>query len=291
MKIIICIPAYNEEKTIASVIKEIKTCMKKFNYSILVVNDGSTDRTSQIVKKHGVILVNHSRNLGLIETFKTGVKEALKRSADIIVITDADGQYPAIFIPKLINKLREDYDLVLGSRFKGRPYGMPLTKRLGNKLFAKVLSSITKFKLSDTTTGFRAFTKNVAKKIDFINTFTYTQEQILKALQLNFKIAEIPIITRKTRPSRLFSSIWEYAIKAWINLFRIYRDYKPLKFFGYIGILFFIIGFLFGLNLFYIFLNTGTLEGKTPTAVLSAIFMLIGIQVVLFGFLADMFKK
>lgn len=293
MRVIICIPAYNEENTLAGVMKEIREVMRKtrYNYKILVVNDGSTDNTEKIARKNGAIVINHSRNLGLIEAFKTAVNNAIKNKAEIIVNTDADGQYPAMFIPRLIEKIKEGNDLVLGSRFKGKVHGMPLTKRITNKIFARVLSSITKVKLSDTTTGFRAFTKEVGEKIHFINTFTYTQEQIIKALKLGFKIAEIPIITRKTRPSRLFNSIWTYAIKAWINIFRIYRDYEPLKFFIRIGGLIFGIGFLIGVYILYLWISQGTLIGKAPTAILSAIFMLAGIQIILFGFFADMVKK
>ena len=207
-----------------------------------------------------------------------------------MVHTDADGQYPAIFIPKMIRKIEIGYDLVLGSRFRKKGEKMPLMKKLGNLAFAFVFTILTKRKITDSTTGFRAFTREVAESIEFINTFTYTQEQILKASRLNFKIKEISIIRRKTRDSRLFKSSFQYAIKAWINLFRIFRDYDPLKFFGRIGLIMFSIGFMIGLYFTYLHLTTG-ITGHLGLLFLMLLLVFSGIQIVLFGFLADMLKK
>ena len=132
MQIIISIPAFNEEKTLGNVIKEIKLEMLKTNYKykILVLNDGSSDKTIEIAKQQGAIVYSNSRNKGLAVTFKEEMKYCLKEKADIIVHTDADGQYPAEFIPQLIKKIEEGYDLVLGSRFTGEIESMPFIKRL-----------------------------------------------------------------------------------------------------------------------------------------------------------------
>ena len=292
-KIIISIPAYNEEKTLGSVIDEIKKVMKgtNYNYEILVLDDGSKDNTSVIAKKSGAIVVSHSVNRGLAQTFKDEMGECLKRKADIIVHTDADGQYNPGRIPQMIKKVEEGYDLVLGSRFLGgRISHMPFSKRIGNILFSRVLSSLTGVKITDSTTGFRAFSARIAKEIDLINTFTYTQEQIIRAARQGFRITEIPVETRKTRNSRLFKSPLQYAIKAWINIFRIYRDYEPLKFFGRIGVSFFFFGFVIGAWLVYRYFALGHV-GRFPSTVLSMLLMLIGVQIVLFGFLADMMKR
>ena len=201
-KIIITIPAYNEEKDIVRAIQEIKKVMNNYNYKILVIDDGSTDRTKELAKKEGAIVFSHLSNKGLAETFRTEMRKCLELNADIIVHTDADGQYFAEDIPRLIKKIEEGYDLVLGSRFIGNIEYMSLLKKLGNKVFAIVFKHLTKVKLTDTTTGFRAFTKNVAQNIDYINQFTYTQDQIIRAAKQKFRITEIPINTRKTRPSR-----------------------------------------------------------------------------------------
>lgn len=292
MKVVITIPAYNEEKTIVRVIKEIKEVMSRtsYNYIIHVLDDGSKDRTAVMAKKEGAIVYSNHRNMGLAETFKIELKNCLKLGADIIVHTDADGQYNPVYIPNLIKKIEDGYDLVLGSRFRGKINGMPISKRLGNRAFAGVISSLIKQKITDSTTGFRAFTKEIAANIKFINTFTYTQEQIIRAAKQNFKIAEIPIDTRKTRDSRLFSNSFEYALKAWINIFRIYRDYDPLKFFGLAGAFFLFIGFLIGAYFTYLHLTTG-IKGHTGLMVLMLLLVINGIQIILFGFFADMRKN
>src|SRR3989344_5182513 len=227
MKIIISIPAYNEEKTLPKVLTEIKEVMSntKYNYSILVLDDGSRDKTVEVARSHGAIVVSHRRNRGLAETFRSEMHECLRQKADIIVHTDADGQYHSKHIPELIEKVKQGYDLVLGSRFRGRIQSMPFLKRIGNIAFSAVLTSLTKRRITDSTTGFRAFTSEVARDINYINTFTYTQEQIIKAAKQGFKITEIPIIAR------------------------------------------------------------------TPSTILSLLLILVGLQVVLFGFLADMMRK
>ncbi len=291
MNVIITMPAYNEEKTIGKLIQEIKDVMNstKYKYKILVVNDGSEDGTFEIAKKAGAIVYSNKVNLGLAETFKKEMQECLRLKADIIVHTDADGQYPSTYIPDMIKKIEEGCDLVLGSRFgKGR-YSGSLMKNLGNRAFAKVFSGLLRTKITDTTTGFRAFNSDVAKQ-PLINSFTYTQEQLIRAGKSGMAIAEIPIKTRRTRKSRLFKNPFDYAIKAWINILRIYRDFTPLKFFGRIGGIFITIGLILGIWIFYLWLSTGGVSG-IPKVILSMLLITTGVQIVLFGFLADMLKK
>lgn len=294
MEVVITIPAFNEEKTLPRVIAEIKHVLKEHadendNYRILIVDDGSSDRTVEVAKKLDVTVVA-KRHTGLAGNFRREMVECLKMGAEIIVHTDADGQYHPQHIPELVAKVKEGYDLVLGSRFKYNMKHMPFLKRIGNIAFAKVISSLTKTKISDSTTGYRAFTAEVARDIEYINTFTYTQEQLIKGAKQGFKITEIPIKCRRTRESRLFSNPLQYAVKAWINIFRIYRDYNPLRFFGRIGITFLGAGVAIGLWLTYRFITLGKI-GKVPSAILSMLLILIGIQVILFGFLADMMKR
>jgi len=292
MKIIITIPAYNEEKTIGSAINNIKEAMEgsRYHYKILVYNDGSKDETAEIAKNKGAVVYSHKRNKGLAETFRDEIKACLKEGADIIIHTDADMQYDEKKIPLMIKKIEDGYDLVLGSRFKGKIKGMLFMKRFGNVLFSKTISWLTNIKITDSTTGFRAFTRDVAEEIEIINTFTYTQEQIIRAAKHKFRITEIPVDTRETRESRLFSSPFNYAAKAWINIFRIYRDFEPLKFFGGIGFVFFLLGFILGTGIVYLWATTGSV-GAIPRVILSMLLIMMGIQIILFGFLADMMKK
>src|SRR3989344_4697427 len=153
---------------------------------------------------------------------------------------------------------------------------------------AIVFSGLLKTKLTDTTTGFRAFTKEVAS-LPLINTFTYTQEQLIRAGKAKMRVAEIPINTRKTRESRLFRNSFDYAVKAWINIFRIYRDFEPLRFFGVFGSIFIFIAILFSIFLAYTFITSGKV-GHIPLTIVTALLYLMGVQIIVFGFLADMKK-
>ncbi len=291
-KIVVTVPAYNEEATIGKIIADIQAVMKqnKYNFSINVVDDGSSDQTGETAKKAGAHVYKHPRNYGLAETFRTEMKNCLEAKADIIVHIDADCQYQAADIPRLIKAVEEGADLVLGSRFRGKIEKMSILKKMGNKAFSKAVSHITGQKISDAQTGLRAFTKDVAK-LPIESTHTYTQEQIIRAARQKFRIKEIPIYFAKRHDkSRLISNPFEYAVKAWINIFRIYRDYQPLKFFGFFGGLFFLMGFALGIWIIWLLATTGTVQG-IPKVILSFMLISAGIQILLFGFLADMMKK
>jgi len=294
MKVVVTIPAYNEAKTIAPVIEAIKKVMdeNKYKYEVLVVNDGSKDNTADVARKAGAKVFSHPINLGLAETYRTEMKKCLEMKADIIVHTDADGQYLARDIPRLIEPIvKKEADLVLGSRFKGKIEYMPALKKWGNRAFSKVISKIIRYKVSDCQTGFRAFTADFAKNVPVISTHTYTQETIIRAVRNKFRIKEVPVyFARRDGKSRLMSNPFEYATKAWINIFRIYRDYEPLKFFGLFGGFFILLGVVLGLALVYTFLTTGKV-GHIPLTILTMLLVVVGVQVLLFGFLADMNKR
>jgi glycosyltransferase involved in cell wall biosynthesis len=294
MQIVVTIPAYNEAKTIGVLIREINEVMKSnnYDYKIIVVDDGSKDGTSELAKNVGAIVHSHPKNYGLAETFKTEIKKSSELKADIIVHIDADGQYKPKEIPLLISEIEKGYDLVLGSRFKGKIESMPLINRLGNKAFSKVISNITGIKFSDAQTGFRAFTKEVAEKIKITSNHTYTQEQIIRAVKEKFRIKEIPIyFAKRSGKSRLISNPFGYAIRAFINLIRVYRDFEPLKFFGILGSIILLIGFLMGLYLVYFqFFGNGAFR-HLGLMMLDVLILSIGLQIIIFGFLADMNKK
>ena len=294
MKVIITIPAYNEEETIGKVVRDIKQAMSKTKYkhSILVVNDGSKDKTAEMAGKQGAIVYSHPYNYGLAEAFRTEISKCLELGADIIVHTDADGQYKAEEIHKLIEPIeKKEADLVLGSRFKGKIEEMTWMKRMGNRAFSRVISNIIKFRVSDCQTGFRAFTKEVAQKVPIISDHTYTQEQIIRAVREKFRIKEVPVYFAKriSGESRLMSSPFQYAAKAWVNILRIYRDYDPLKCFWRIGFTFLMLGVAIGIWLVLLFLMEGKI-GHMPATILSMLLIVVGLQIILFGFLADMKK-
>ncbi|MBI2208879.1 glycosyltransferase family 2 protein [Candidatus Woesearchaeota archaeon] len=294
MKIIATIPAFNEEKTIGAVLNEINKVMKdnRYDYKILVVDDGSKDKTAEMAKKSGAIVYSHPKNYGLAETFKTEIKKSLELKADVIVHIDADMQYQPKEIPELLKEIENGYDLVLGSRFKGKIESMPIMKRIGNKAFSRVISNITGINISDAQTGFRAFTRYVAENIEIISDHTYTQEQIIKAVRQKYRIKEVPVYFAKRKDkSRLISNPFSYAIRAWISIIRIYRDYKPLKFFGIIGALVFLTGFILGLYLVYVQIFGEGVNRHLGLMMLDILILSIGLQVIIFGFIADMLKK
>ena len=290
--IVVTVPAYNEEKTMGQVIGDIKRVMQELRkpYSILVVDDGSRDKTADIARGAGAKVVRHPLNYGLAEAFRTELKECVKLKADIIVHTDADGQYRAEEIPLLVKAVEEGNDLVLGSRFLGRIESMPFTKRMGNRLFSRAISNIVGMRITDAQTGFRAFTGEIAREIPVRSSHTYTQEQIIRAVKEKYKVKEVPVtFLKREGKSRLIRNPFEYAIKAWINIFRVLRDYKPLKFFGVFGFGFLAVGVGLGIWILSTLSTTGTVGG-IPRVILSALFIITGVQIVLFGFLADMLR-
>ena len=293
MLVIISIPAYNEEHTLGPVIQDIKQVMERtpYKYGISVVDDGSRDSTAKVAKEAGAAVYSHPKNYGLAETFQTEIEQALKLKADVIVHIDADGQYLPKEIPLLIKEIENGSDLVLGSRFKGKIEHMPFIKRMGNKAFSRVISQLAGMPISDAQTGFRAFTREVAEKIKIISDHTYTQEQIIRAAKQKFRIKEVPVyFARRKDKSRLISNPFEYAARAWINIIRLYRDYKPLKFFGMFGSLIFAAGFAIGLYLVYLHF-TGGITGHFALIMMDVLILSFGLQIIIFGFLADMYKR
>jgi len=288
MKFLITIPAYNEEKTIGELIETIQKTLNTTGYphDIQVIDDGSTDGTADIARSRNAIVYSHPRNMGLAETFRDEVQIAIQSGADIIVHIDADGQYNPGQILDLIEPIINNRaDLVLGSRFMGKIEEMPLLKKIGNRAFSKVVSHISGMEISDAQTGFRAFSREVAEKVRVKSNYTYTQEQIIKAVQKKFRITEVPIFFSRRREgsSRLMSNPLDYAIRGNINMLRIYRDFAPLKFFGLIGIL--LVGIACFLFLYsYLFLD------RLPDVTVTLL-TVSGVQILLFGFLAEMLQN
>jgi glycosyltransferase involved in cell wall biosynthesis len=260
-KIFVIIPAYNEE---TSIIKAIKEC-KKYVNNVIVINDGSIDNTAKIAQKENVIVVSHFFNKGLAQAMKTGIAEALKSGAEVIVNFDADMQYDAADIPNLVMPiLNNQFDLMIGSRFEGKIIKMPISKKLANKLFSKVIALFTKSNITDAQSGYRAFSAKFAKSIKIRRGFTYTQQMIIEASEKNFRIGEIPTVFSERRDgnSRLMKGIFHFAFAAWILIFRVYAEYKPLKLFSF-PILFLSILSLITLNFSLIMLVEGTESGLT----------------------------
>lgn len=289
MKIIAIIPAFNEESTIENIIKGTSG----FADEILVINDGSTDRTKEIAIGAGAIVIDNIVNRGLGITIKRGHKEALNRGADIIVQLDADGQYEPSQIPLLIQPIIENKaDLVLGSRLENLKYDMPWMNKYGNKAFSWLLRRLTGVNIKDGQTGFRATRREVLESINLRGDFTYTQEMIVKVSKEGWRIANVPVdfYQRRDGESRLISHPFSYAWRAFIIIFRTVRDYDPLKFFGIPGIILIFSGIFLGTAIVYKFAMVGKI-GHTPAVVLTALLIMSGIQLLFLALMADMRKR
>ena len=286
----VVIPAFNEEKTIATVIGAIPRDALD-EVQVLVIDDGSADGTVSQAKRAGADrVISFDRNRGLAVAFRKGLEEALSMGADIVVNIDADGQYESKEIPSLIRPIVEGYaDLVLGSRFKGWIEDMPVGKRIGNLLATKATSVASGLAISDSQTGFRAFSREAALKLNILSDYTYVQETIIQAARKGLRIVEVPCIFRKREGrSRLISSIFDYAWRAGLTVLRTYRDYKPLRAFLFIGGLLFSLGVIIGLRVLIHFFVTGTVTPYLPSAVLTAVLLIVGFQVIVLGLIADM---
>lgn len=288
-KLAVIIPAYNEEESIGEVIKRIpqNVCDE---VEIIVVDDGSTDKTDDVAREVGAYVVNHMYNRGLTQTLKTGINVGFDRNADYFLTIDADGQYLPNDIPKLLQPLLErKADLVLGSRFMGGIEEMQWLKRSGNKMFTWLLRRLTGFPFSDTQTGFRAFNRDFVESVFLHGRYTYTQEMLIHAVEKGFRIKEVSTFfaKRKHGKSRLITNPLTYATRAFMIIMRTYRDYHPMKLFGLFGAIMVGLGLILGGYLTALWLMYGVV-GRIPSVILTVLLITSGIMSLIFGFLADM---
>ncbi|MHA1221724.1 MAG: glycosyltransferase family 2 protein [Candidatus Heimdallarchaeaceae archaeon] len=277
-KISVIIPAYDEEKTIGKAIDKVKP----YCQNVIVVNDGSKDNTKKIAEQKGAIIVDHKLNQGLGQSLRDGIKRALAIGSKVIINFDADLQYRAEEIPMLVYYIfHEDYDLVMGSRFKGEIEEMPLMKKFGNRAYTRLLRYLTKTGISDGQTGFRAFTSNFAKMIKIRGDFTYTQEMILEAITRRAKIGEVPIHfdRRADGKSRLMKNPLHFAKSSGIFLIKVLVDLNPLKIFSLFSGVLIVIGFYLGGSELINWIITGVMEN--PILIITGIVIIMGAIIIL----------
>ncbi len=298
MNLSILIPALNEEKTIEKVIKSIpKKFPKITKQQIIVVNDGSTDKTAEIAKKNGAIVINHKKNLGLGTAFQSGLQRALELKSDILVTIDADCQFDPEEIPKLIKPITEkEADFVTGSRFINpqiTPKNMPWIKKWGNHRIAGLISLVTHQKIHDVSCGFRAYGKEAMLRLNLFGKFTYTQETLLDLAYKGCNIIEVPVNVKyfDDRKSRVAHSILNYAFKSANIILRTVKDYRPLKFFGGCGILLFLIGLTLDIFVLIHFFKYNTFSPYKIFGFLGAFLNTTGIMIFFIGILADLIDK
>ncbi|MGK7934550.1 MAG: glycosyltransferase family 2 protein [Xenococcaceae cyanobacterium] len=295
MKVIIQIPCYNEEATLGLTLSQLPRRLPGVDeVEWLIINDGSRDRTVEVAQASGVDhIVNFEHNQGLAKGFMAGIEASLKAGADIIVNTDADNQYCAEDIPKLIQPIFDgNAEIVIGARPIQDIKDFSPIKKLLQKLGSLVVRIASKTDIPDAPSGFRAISREAALRLNVFNEYTYTLETIIQAGQRGMAITYVPIRTNGyLRPSRLVKSISAYVQRSIITIIRIFMTYRPLQFFMMLGSVPFSIGFLLCLRwllLFWGIFGGDPAKPRVPSLILAAILILIGVQLWIFGLVADL---
>lgn len=298
-ELVVIIPALNEEKTVADVIRAIPRQIPGIaSVEVLVIDDGSTDATPDLARQAGAHVVSHPSRRGVGAAFATGVETALRMGADYIVNMDADGQFDPADIPALLAPLLEGRaDFATCTRFaqKDLEPQMPWVKKWGNRLMCRIINWIIwGGRFTDVSCGFRAYSRETALRLNLFGTFTYTQETFIDLAAKGVRMVEVPLKVRGVRQhgkSRVASNLWRYGTNALLIILRSMRDIRPLKFFGLISLLLLLVGIVLGGFVFCWWLGTGGTSPFKSVLVGSATFLILGFLVGILALLADMLGR
>jgi len=291
MKLIVQIPCFNEEATLPATFNDIPKQIDGVDVvEILIIDDGSTDKTIEVAKALGVhhIVINKN-NRGLARTFRTGLNECLKLGADIIVNTDGDNQYAGWDIPKLIQPiLVGKADVVVGDRNTAKVAHFSPFKKFLQRLGSYVVKTLSGVQVPDAVSGFRAYSRDAALQLNIVSPFSYTIEALIQAGKKHMAVTSVPVETNaKTRESRLFSSIPKFIERQLTTIVRMYAMYQPLKVFFFIGLTLSILGAIPILRFLY-FYFTGDGDGHIQSLILGGVFIILGFISFLIALLADL---
>ena len=291
MKLIIQIPCFNEAESLPATLLAIPRKIAGVDVvEFLVIDDGSSDGTGDVARRWGVQhVVRHATNRGLAAAFQTGVDACLALGADIIVNTDADGQYDGGAIPALILPVLEGRaDIVVGDRgVASNAHFGPIKRRL-QRLGTAVVRFLSRTDISDAVSGFRAISREAAQRINITTEFSYTTDMLIQAGRKRMKVVSIPVGTNKTeRPSRLFKSIPQFISRQLVTIARAYTTYNPLRAFVSVGLAMAVFGAIPILRFVWFYLN-GDGSGHLQSLVLGGVFVTLGVITSLLGVLADL---
>jgi glycosyltransferase involved in cell wall biosynthesis len=291
MKLIIQIPSYNEENQLPTTLSCLPRTVAGFDQvELLLIDDGSTDATVDVARAHGVDhIVRLTNNKGLAAAFQAGIDAGLKLGADVIVNTDADNQYNADDIPKLVAPiLRGEADMVVGDRQIGKiAHFSPLKKGL-QRLGSWVVRQASSTAIPDTTSGFRAYNREAALQIQVVSKFTYTLETIIQAGKLLVAVDHVAVRTNpQTRESRLFPSIGSYVRRNILSIFRIYSQYEPLRVFWGGAIVIGIAALAVWIRFLVLFAE-GHGNGHVQSIVLGAVLIIAAMLLAALGVIGDL---
>lgn len=297
-KLVVIIPALNEEKTIASVINDIPSNIPGISQTdVIIVDDGSTDKTAEIAQTNNAFVVRHPRTMGVGAAFHTGLHHALEHGSDIIVNIDADGQFNPKDIPELIKPIQDKKAWFTTCTRFAKPElipQMPVIKKLGNKWMVYLVNIITGKKFTDVSCGFRAYSRETALRLILFGQFTYTQETLIDLAFKDIPIIEVPLKVRGEREhgkSRVANNLWRYGIKSASIIVRTARDYRPTYFFGFPGLVVFLLGVAAGLFLLVHWLKTGQTSPYRSLVQLSSVLLILGFLLGFIAMLADMMHR
>jgi glycosyltransferase involved in cell wall biosynthesis len=288
MKLIVTIPAYNEEDTIASVIREIPRQIEGIDaVEVLVVDDGSRDGTVAAAQDAGAdYVISNPLNRGLAATFKRALQEAVARGADVIVNTDADNHYDQGRIPDLVAPLlAREADITIGSRLIDK-LPMRAANKYGNKVANFIMQRLLRIPRVDVSTGFRGYTREAALKLNVLSDHTYTHETLINALDQRLRIVNVPLAARHVeRPSRLIKGIASHIVRAGGVIVRSFLLYRPMQVYGMCGTLFFVVGSLLFARYGYYFVQ-GQGGGHVQSLIFASALWFVGGQMIITGLLA-----
>lgn len=288
MKLIVTIPCFNEEENLAAVIAEIPRQIAGIDsVEVLILDDGSTDRTVEIAKEAGAdYIVQNEGNKGLATTFKRALWEAVSRGADIVVNTDGDNHYDQSKIPELIAPiLAHEAEITIGSRKVDELKDMPFLNKYLNQLGSFLMTTWVGMPRYDVSTGYRAYSRDAALKLGVYSLHTYVHTTLMSAQDLNLSIVEVPILARKvTRKSRLIKNIPDHMWKAGTNILRNVVIFRPMRFFGWIAIVLAVVGVVPVVRFLY-FVVIGEGSGHIQSLILSGVLIILSFNSLMLGML------
>ncbi|HTD25518.1 MAG TPA: glycosyltransferase family 2 protein [Candidatus Elarobacter sp.] len=291
MKLIIQVPCFNEEAHLAETLAGLPRSVPGFDsVETLVIDDGSTDATAGAARGAGATyLLRFPVHLGLARAFEAGLDAALKLGADVIVNTDADNQYRGADVALLVEPILAGVaEMVIGDRAPHRLRHFGAGKRLLQRVGSWVVRQVSGTRVPDAASGFRAFSRRAALRLNVFSEFTYTLETIIQAGKKHIPIAHVPVETNpEQRPSRLFGHVTLYVRRSIATLVRIYALYEPLKVFWRIGAACIAAGGVIGARFLYYYLTRGG-AGHVQSLILAAVLLIVGFQTMLIGLVADL---